>query len=268
MLGHTRRARGLPVGVHAVGERERTRPHRGPESGCHVRVRRTGRSRRGGPRTSREGDRRPRHRRGRLRRDTVDRVRRRTVAPTGAVPGRREPGPHQPRRRLRRESRRGLQRLLLPWAGFPCAHAHRRHHRRLLPLPFGHRGTVLAVPHQRDRPRPAAGGVRPRLRHRDVQGVRGGPPAWPGQQRLRRLRQLGRALFASRALRPREAGLNARLNRLADRVLHPEGGAPNAAAAKEYVLALREFHDTDRQRDRQRLDAVERRIEKIEGMLL
>ncbi|WP_277669961.1 hypothetical protein [Saccharomonospora viridis] len=82
------------------------------------------------------------------------------------------------------------------------------------------------------------------------------------------LRQLGRALFASRALRPREAGLNARLNRLADRVLHPEGGAPNAAAAKEYVLALREFHDTDRQRDRQRLDAVERRIEKIEGMLL
>jgi len=82
------------------------------------------------------------------------------------------------------------------------------------------------------------------------------------------LRQLGRALFASRALRPREAGLNARLNRLADRVLHPEGGAPNAAAAKEYVLALREFHDTDRQRGRQRLDAVERRIEKIEGMLL
>ena len=79
------------------------------------------------------------------------------------------------------------------------------------------------------------------------------------------VRQLGRALFTSRALRPRVGGLNARLNRLADRVLHPRDGEPNAAAAKEYVLALQEF---DNAVHRKQLDAVERRIEKIEEMLL
>lgn len=78
------------------------------------------------------------------------------------------------------------------------------------------------------------------------------------------LRQLGRLLARSGLARPRESGLNARLDRLADRVMDP-ARPPDAAAAKEYVLALREFHEA---RGRAGLDRVEKRIERIEELLL
>ena len=153
---------------------------------------------------------------------------------------------------------------------------------------FGHRGTVLAVPHQRDRPRPAAGGVRPRLRHRDVQGVRGGPPAWPGQQRLRRLatrpRLPGHGVGHGRGVPPaaptgprpvREPGPTPSRGR-AQRTAQPPrrpGAAPGGRrterrGGQRIRPGPAGVHDTDRQRGRQRLDAVERRIEKIEEMLL
>lgn len=65
-------------------------------------------------------------------------------------------------------------------------------------------------------------------------------------------------------LTARRRAADARLNRLADRVLQPRD-QPDAEAAKEYVLALHAFREAT---DDQRLSEVESRIAALEGRLL
>ncbi|TLW89597.1 hypothetical protein FFT09_21675 [Saccharomonospora piscinae] len=77
------------------------------------------------------------------------------------------------------------------------------------------------------------------------------------------LRGLALVSFRRKVTAPKEAELGARLNRVADRVLHPEG-EPNAEAAKEYVLAMRELGEPG---GTARLDRVRRRLDRIEELL-
>ncbi|CAM3151676.1 hypothetical protein SAXI111661_20580 [Saccharomonospora xinjiangensis] len=82
------------------------------------------------------------------------------------------------------------------------------------------------------------------------------------------LRQLGRLLTDSglgRLSSPRRSGLNARLNRLADRIMDP-ACTPNAEAAREYALALADLGEAGG--GTAALDKVEKRIKRIEELLL
>jgi hypothetical protein len=77
-------------------------------------------------------------------------------------------------------------------------------------------------------------------------------------------RLVRRRTIADRARRRRRAAADARLNRLADRLLRPST-APDPEVIRTYVAALHQFRDAA---DEDSLSEAERRITEVEGSLL